>query len=143
VVAGVGRALVPGGRFVAEMGGEGNLSAIHGALEAALAARGLRAPGDTFFPSSGHYRGLLEAGGFQVTSIERIPRPTRLPGSLGDWIETFAQGFLAPVPAQERADLVTEVTDVLRPRLCGADGTWQADYVRLRFRAIRLAQGSP
>lgn len=137
VIAGVHRALVPGGRFVAEMGGHGNVAAIHGALERALAARGLRAPHDTFFPTPEHYGALLEAGGFGVESITLIPRPTPLPGDLGDWITTFAQGFLAPLPPEERPALVAEVVEALRPQLLGADGCWRADYVRLRFRAIR------
>lgn len=76
VIAGVHRALVPGGRFVAEMGGHGNVAAIHGALEGALGARGMAAPRDTFFPTPEHYGDLLKAGGFQVESMALIPRPT-------------------------------------------------------------------
>src|SRR5207248_4901715 len=37
MLAGVHRALRPGGRFVAEMGGHGNIAAIRAALQAALA----------------------------------------------------------------------------------------------------------
>lgn len=143
VIAGVRRALVPGGRFVAEMGGEGNVATLHGALERALSERGLPPPRDTFFPSAHQYSALLEAGGFQVSSIERIPRPTPLPGGIADWIETFAQGFLAPVAPEERPALLRQVTEELRPTLCGADGRWQADYVRLRFRAVRTEGGPP
>ena len=41
VIAGVWRALKPGGRFVAEMGGAGNVALIKAALVAALDRRGL------------------------------------------------------------------------------------------------------
>ncbi len=142
VIAGVHRALVPGGRFVAELGGHGNVAAIHGALERALSARGLAAPRDTFFPTPEHYGDLLEAGGFRVESMALIPRPTPLPGAMGDWITTFAHGFLAPVAPQDRPALVAEVVEALRPQLLGADGIWRADYVRLRFRAIRREETS-
>ncbi|WP_094556752.1 class I SAM-dependent methyltransferase [Synechococcus sp. 1G10] len=143
VIAGVHRALVPGGRFVAELGGHGNVAAIHGALERALIARGLTAPRDTFFPTPEHYGGLLEAGGFKVESIALIPRPTPLPGDIGDWITTFAHGFLAPLPPEERPDLVAEVALALRHQLFGVDGIWRADYMRLRFRAIRQEAAQP
>ncbi|MCP9849040.1 methyltransferase domain-containing protein [Cyanobium sp. Morenito 9A2] len=143
VIAGVHRALVPGGRFVAELGGQGNVAAIHGTLERALDVRGLAAPHDTFFPTPEHYASLLVAGGFNVESIALIPRPTPLPGDVGDWITTFAHGFLAPLPPKERPTFVAEVVEALRPQLLGADGLWRADYVRLRFRAIRRETPTP
>jgi hypothetical protein len=34
----------------------------------------------------------------------------------------------------------SEVADLLRPGLMDETGTWIADYVRLRFRAIRLGE---
>src|SRR3546814_2646858 len=40
VLAGVWRALKPGGRFVAEMGGAGNIAAIRGEIHDVLARRG-------------------------------------------------------------------------------------------------------
>jgi SAM-dependent methyltransferase len=137
VIAGVARALVPGGRFVAELGGQGNVAAIHGALVSALARRGLAVTPDTYFPSPAAYRALLEAAGFLVERIELIPRPTVLPGSVGDWIETFGHTFTAAVPADQRPALIDEVVEVLRPALQRADGVWIADYVRLRVRALK------
>jgi SAM-dependent methyltransferase len=66
VIAGVRRALRPGGRFVAEMGGHGNIAAIRTALQAVLLPRGIdaEAVAASFYPSPAHYRRLLEAGGF-------------------------------------------------------------------------------
>src|SRR5579883_1542732 len=62
VIAGVYRALVPGGRFVAECGGYGCVHAIRTALVDALARRGVdgeaRVP--WYFPTAGHYATRLE-----------------------------------------------------------------------------------
>jgi hypothetical protein len=64
-------------------------------------------------------------------------RPTVLPGALTAWLETFGEPFTSAVPAGERDALRQEVEAALRPALCGTDGIWRADYVRLRFAAHR------
>ncbi|BBI63243.1 hypothetical protein HSBAA_45490 [Vreelandella sulfidaeris] len=78
VLAGVKRALKPGGRFVAEFGGHGNVAAICTALIAALQFRGISARGrhPWYFPTPQEYGRMLETVGFKVDSIELIPRPT-------------------------------------------------------------------
>lgn len=139
VIAGVRRALRPGGRFVAEFGGHGCVRTIAGALEAALAHRGIdgRALNPWYFPTDDDYAARLRAGGFEVTSIALIPRPTPLPGDVSGWLETFAESFTRALPASERLDFIEEVTEALRPKLSDAQGNWTADYVRLRFAARR------
>ena len=141
VIAGVWRALRPGGRFVGEMGGAGNVAGITAALLAALERRGLdgRAANPWYFPTEEDYRRRLEARGFEVSSIALIDRPTPLPGALADWLETFAESFLELVPAEERPALAAEVSDALRASHCDAKGRWTADYVRLRFAARKPA----
>jgi SAM-dependent methyltransferase len=138
-IAGVARALRPGGRFVAELGGEGCVAAIRTALGAALARRGLDAAAldPWFFPSAEAYAALLEQGGFALRSVALFPRPTPLPGDVSAWLETFAQPFLAPCPPSERAAVVAEVREALRPALFDPERGWTADYVRLRFAAAR------
>lgn len=140
VLRGVARALRPGGRFIAEMGGAGNVGIITAALFAALEARGLdpQAAYPWYFPTPEAYQAKLEAAGFVADTIALIPRPTPLPGEMGGWLETFAESFLKQVPAAERAKLIEEVVERLRPSLCDDQGQWSADYVRLRFSA-RLA----
>ena len=140
VIAGVRRALKPGGRFVAEMGGHGCVAAIRRALAQALASRGYTAAAydPWFFPTAEDYRGRLEAHGFTVDSIALFPRPTPLPGDVVGWLETFAESFIVALPADERPAFLAEVRDALRPVLAAADGTWTADYVRLRFAARRI-----
>ncbi|MGH7002056.1 MAG: hypothetical protein ACREEA_11180, partial [Stellaceae bacterium] len=59
-----------------------------------------------------------------------------LPAALGDWLETFAETFLALVPPADRPAMKADVEDVARSHLF-RDGTWTADYVRLRFAAVR------
>ncbi len=137
VIANVARALKPGGRFVGEFGGHGNVEAIRSAALEALIKRGLdgSAIDPWFFPTPEEYGALLGADGFEVDSVELIPRPTPLPGSMAAWIETLAQDFIAPVPEPERADFLAGIEDDLKPHLQAEDGSWFADYVRLRFSA--------
>lgn len=140
-IAGVWRALRPGGRFVGECGGAGCVAAIEAALVAALERRGFdgKAANPWYFPTVEDYRTRLEARGFTVTYIALIPRPTPLPGDVTGWLETFAESFIATVPAADRPAFIAEVREALRPRLCDAQGNWTADYIRLRFVAQRPA----
>ena len=140
-IAGVWRALVPGGRFVGEFGGAGCVATIEAALLAALARRGIdgRAVHPWYFPTDAEYRARLAACGFAVDYSALIPRPTPLPGDVTGWLETFAESFAAALPAAERPAFFDEVREALRPRLCDANGRWTADYVRLRFKARKPA----
>jgi trans-aconitate methyltransferase len=137
VIAGVWRALKPGGRFVGEFGGYGNVATIVTALESALSSRGLAVASPWFFPRPEEYRVLLEASGFQVKTIDLIPRPTLLPGDVGGWLETFAQPYTSAVPAVDRQSFISEVVEALCNVLCDTNGNWYADYVRLRFFATK------
>jgi SAM-dependent methyltransferase len=138
VLAGVARALKPGGRFVAEMGGAGNVASIRAAVYDALSRRGIDAVGADpwYFPTAAEYQARLEAAGLTVVRIQSFARPTPLPGDVAGWLRTFAQAFLECVPPGERAAVVAEVQEALRPGL-GASGVWIADYVRLRFVALK------
>jgi trans-aconitate methyltransferase len=144
VLRGVRRALKPGGRFVAEMGGQGNIAAIRTALQATLAAYGIDAEeaAASFFPSPAHYRRLLEQAGFEVQFIDLIPRPTPLPQTqqadgMETWLNTFRNGVLGRLEPAARAEALAKTVALLRPILCDADGNWTADYVRLRFHASK------
>ena len=142
MLAGVHRALRPSGRFVAEMGGHGNIAAIRTALQATLAPFHINAEATaaSFFPSPELYRRLLEAANFTVQSIELIPRPTPLPNGMESWLNTFRNGVLDHLnpPAYSenaRATAIANTIALLEPILRDADGNWTADYVRLRFHA--------
>lgn len=62
VLGGVKRLLRPGGRFVGEFGGHGNISGIRVALHAVLRRRGLdpTTVDPWFYPTAAEYRALLE-----------------------------------------------------------------------------------
>ena len=143
-LAGIHRALRPGGRFVAEMGGLGNIAAIRVALSVILARYGLDAEAlaASFYPSADHYGSLLQSAGFTVHTIEIIPRPTPLPNGpdgMAVWLNTFRNGVLDLIPnPTERAEALAATVELMRPVLQDAPTqNWTADYIRLRFQANR------
>lgn len=137
VLDGVQRALRPGGRFVAEFGGHGNVASVVNALQAELARENIDAGplNPWYFPRPDAYRARLQAHGFEVHTLALLPRPTRLPGTLSDWLETFAQSFTLALPPAKRASFLQCVERRLAPRLRDGRGQWQLDYVRLRLAA--------
>jgi trans-aconitate methyltransferase len=139
VAQGCFRALRPGGRFVAEMGGAGNVAALRNALVGVLGRCGIDGERHVpwYFPTAEAQRVVLEQAGFVLESNELFARPTALPGDVVHWLETMAQSFLAPVPNAERPAFLAEVREDLRSTLQRDDGSWWADYVRLRFVARR------
>ena len=143
-LAGMRRALAPGGRLVAELGGHGCVAAVREALAVVLGRRGIDAESCNpwYFPTVAEYRARLAAHGFAVDSIRLFPRATRLPSDLTDWLRTFAQPFLAAVPEGERPAVCDEVRRRLEPWLRGGDGVWVADYVRLRVAARSLGRAA-
>lgn len=130
------RVLRPGARFVAEMGGHGNIAAIRVALMAVLEKHGY---GDlendvNYYPTPVAYTGRLESAGFSVERIALIPRPTRLEaGGMAGWLRTFRRGVLEQLPADLRDPIVEETSALLARALRDEEGNWTADYVRLRF----------
>jgi SAM-dependent methyltransferase len=134
VAAGVRRALKPGGRFVAEMGGHGNVAAIVTGLRAVADRHGIddRHVSPWYFPTADAYRAVLEANGFSVARIERFCRPTLLPGGLSGWLETF-RGPYFEAAGTGRDRVLGELEALLSPALRDEEGRWTADYVRLRF----------
>lgn len=135
VIQGAFRALRPGGRFVGEFGGHDNAAAIHAAVRAVCARRGIPEEPPPFYPSPDEYRAKLEAAGFVVETIALVPRPTPLPTSIEGWIATFERPMLKEFALEEQDEIITEIADQLRPVLCDSAGTWTADLVHLRFSA--------
>lgn len=134
------KALKPGGRFIAEMGGAGNIASIRTALYAALEQRGVNpSRHDPWsFPGPGEAKYLLKQAGFQVKSLDIFGRPTQLPGDIGDWLDTFASSFLFSLDASLHDEVLNEVREALRPELMDKTNTWVADYVRLKFEVVKL-----
>lgn len=139
VAGGVWNVLKSGGRFIGEFGGKGNVEKIRSALHAGLLRRGIDPwPIDPWYnPSIQEYSKLLSSCGFRVTYIELIPRPTRLPGDMLGWLETFAQPFTKAVAEPDREQYLNETRDDMKASLQDSEGRWFADYVRLRFKASK------
>lgn len=136
MMAQVRRVLKPGGRFVAEMGGHGNVAAIRVALTAVLARHGFGDSelGVNYYPAPEGYARRLTRHGFDVHRIELIPRPTPLPESgMTGWLRTFRRGVLDGLPDALRETVVEETARLLALALLDEDGNWTADYIRLRF----------
>jgi len=134
------RALRNGGRFVGELGGHACVGAITVALVATLERRGVNDAASRipwYFPTAEDYEMRLRRAGFVPQSVQLIPRPTPLPTGMRGWLDTFANPFSAALPCEERCGFLDEVTALLKPILCDADGNWTADYTRLRFAAIK------
>lgn len=138
VIANVYAALRPGGRFVAEQGGFGNVAAIVTAMNAALERSGLPPISPWDFPSPSLQRQRLQRAGFEVTLIALIPRPTPLPTGISGWLRTFAGPFIGHLPAETQARTLADAERRM-PALYDPVEGWMADYVRLRFAARRPA----
>jgi SAM-dependent methyltransferase len=138
VIAGVARALKPGGRFVAEMGGHGNVAALRVALIAALwAEAGVATDLSEIwtFPTPAEQQARLEAAGFTVEEIALIPRPTPVASGAEAWFDTLAAPALALAPPESRAAVRARAATLAAAALRDGAGAWTADYMRLRFRA--------
>lgn len=133
----VKKALKPGGHFVAEFGGKGNVQAIVGALLSVLSeigCEGAEALNPWYFPSIGEYAGLLEKRGFEVGYAVLFDRPTLLEGGttgMANWIEMFAGAFLLGLSEDVRSQVISYVEHRLRSTQY-RDGNWIADYRRIR-----------
>jgi trans-aconitate methyltransferase len=139
VVTNVAGCLTSHGRFVGEFGGKGNVDKIRVALHDGVRHHGIDPwrVDPWYYPSLEDYATLLKKHGFTVDYIELLPRPTQLPGDILDWLEIFAQPFTQALAESQRERFLDEIKETLRPSLQNPDGTWRADYVRLRFRAIK------
>ncbi len=125
--------LKPGGRFVAEFGGKGNIKQIIEALNTALQDPDYN---PWYFPSIAEYSTLLESQGFEVTYASLFDRPTKLEGEQGlaNWLEMFAGSRLAH--SSSKAEIISQIESQLRSHL-DRDSNWYADYRRIQIVAIK------
>jgi len=137
VVASIANALKPGGRFVAEFGGKGNVGAIAKYLDDATSP----SLNPWYFPSISEYSSLLEKHGLEVTFAQLYDRPTPLnegEDGIRNWILMFGGSFLDGIPNEKREHLLNEADKELRPILHNGEH-WVADYRRIRVVAKRVA----
>lgn len=140
VIRSIAAALRPSGRFVAELGGRGNVAGlIRGFLEAREA---MQLPLDKnflpwFFPGVAEYTTLLEREGLEVTFAHLFDRLTPLddgPAGLANWIRMFGAPFTGDLSPDQQKEFLRQAAAILRLDLF-RDGRWHADYRRLRILA--------
>ncbi|QUM86039.1 trans-aconitate 2-methyltransferase [Moritella sp. 28] len=133
------RALKPGGRFVVEMGGQGNIAILCSAMTVALSEIGkdFSSRNPWVFPSPEEHKKLLTSAGFKVETITLRDRPTLLPTNVRGWFLTFTQEILSDLGESSRASVIKRMVDLCRPKLCDSNEQWTADYKRLNFVAIK------
>jgi len=134
VAACVSRALKPGGRFVAELGGHGNIQSVVTAIRDVLGPIEL----PWFFPGIGEYASILESHGLEVRRAELFDRPTRVEGEDGmeHWLSVFGGSIVTGLSDEQRKETWRTVAQKLRPHSY-RDGGWVLDYRRLRIVATR------
>jgi trans-aconitate 2-methyltransferase len=143
VLRGVQRALRPGGRFAAELGGNGNIRAMQQAFDQALLELGVAKAGEVnpwYYPSVSEYATLAEKNALEVRFATLFDRPTELAdgaAGLRNWIVMFGGEYLMKAGATHREAFLDRVEELLRPKLFH-DGRWVADYRRLRIAAVKV-----
>lgn len=130
--------LKPGGRFVAEFGGEGNVQKIADQIIKEKEKMGYDTDAESFpwyFPSIGGYASYMEQAGFHVTFAEHIDRPTRLEGKVGlrNWLDMFSSSFFSDINAEDKQYIFNNIEDALANELFHTDH-WLADYKRIRVK---------
>ncbi len=139
VLRGVERALVPGGRLVAEFGGAGCVATVVQAVSEILKDWQIDAAPylSWFFPSPGRYAGLLEAHGLVPRELRYFERPTELPGEdgLSAWLELFQTKLKADL-GNRWPELCERASHRCRSALF-REGRWILDYMRLRVVATK------
>lgn len=131
----------PGGRFVAEFGGKGNVATITTAVQQSFQELMHREVDfGWYFPSIGEYASLLEKHNLDVHSALLFDRPTPLEdGEMGlrNWIHMFGERVFHNVPNDVKQQILARTEEKTRDRLF-KNGQWFADYIRLRVMAYRV-----
>ncbi|HEV2424619.1 MAG TPA: methyltransferase domain-containing protein [Terriglobia bacterium] len=143
VAAAIAGALKPGGRFVAELGGKGNVGRLSRAAVAVVEELTQAPVGDHlglwYFPSVAEYAAVLERQGLEVRYAVLFDRPTPLEGGengLRDWLQMFLGRVTQNLPADAGTKFIARLEERLRPDLF-RDGAWVIDYRRLRVVAVK------
>jgi trans-aconitate methyltransferase len=140
LLQGIHRILKPGGQLVAEFGGAGNNALIHTVLSKVFEKHSRHYVMPFFFPTIGEYATFVESAGLRMVYASLFNRPTLLKGENGmeDWIRMFVRQPFKGIGEIESKEMIAETIDALRDRLY-RNGNWYADYVRLRFKALNVA----
>jgi len=132
------KALKPEGRLVVECGGFGNIAAIRTAIVALAKCYQVptHAAAEQYLTIQSATT-LLQQAGFKVAKIELAPRQTLLPNGMAGWLQVFREPFLKQFDQKQKDQVIEELLELLARQLKTEQGEWFADYVRLRFIAIK------
>ncbi|WP_078552039.1 class I SAM-dependent methyltransferase [Bacillus alkalicellulosilyticus] len=138
---GIYQSLKPGGRFVAEFGGKGNIETLSNEIRNQIEEAGFDFTKEQFpwyFPSIAEYTNLMEMIGFKVAFAQHFERPTRLEGENGlrNWIEMFGSQLFEGIPEERKKDIILKVEKNVKDTLY-QDGNWFADYKRIRVIGLK------
>ena len=140
VITNVYHALKTNGRFIGEFGGQGNIQALISQMSAIF--QEFTEFGEFnnpwYFPSTEEFALVLEQKGFLVQYIELISRPTLLKSGIENWLEIFTNRISNHLSIEQKKIFITEVTKKLRPLIFSETKGWIADYVGIRFKAIKI-----
>lgn len=151
----VNRVLTPGGIFVFEMGGMGNVAEMRTALISVVGRRigmeRVREIDPWFFPDEAWIRGVLSSsssdtgaiksadgnkneGKWEIEKLEREFRPTAVAvGGIEGWVKLMGKQFFDVLGGEEeRGKAEKEVCDVLESVCRSPGGGDWIGYVRLR-----------
>ena len=139
VVQGVYQALKPQGRFVGEFGGKGNIQHLVTVMSAIFQDYPElgKFKNPWYFPSVEAYSEILIKAGFTIEYIKLIPRPTLLSDGITQWLKIFANGITRDLSNRQQKMFFQEAEKRLYPLIFSESQGWVADYVRLRFKAVK------
>ncbi len=134
-------ALKPGGRFVAEFGGNGNVQIITDGVFTQYKKLGIKYEIERFpwyFPTIGEYTTMMEKVGFRVTFAHHFDRPTPLEGESGlrNWLNMFGSGLFGDIDEATKDTVIANCENSLR-KILYKDDRWVADYKRIRVIGIK------
>ncbi len=135
----IARILKKNGKFVAEFGGYGNIKFLCEAMdEVFFEYKDFGEFNNPWnFVSVEEYRNILINNGFEIKSIELIPRPTKI-NDIKEWLDIFANGITINLNKEQKIIFKNEVEKILRKKIYDQENGWIADYVRLRVEASKL-----
>jgi len=135
-------ALKPGGRLVADFGGERNVANIINAIRSSLMDRGHVENAQLnfwYFPSLREYLSLLEENNFRIDYAAYYRRETELADTtegIKNWIKMFGLRFFEGLSPEETNNILEEVQNKVRGTNY-RDGKWYADYKRINVVAVK------
>jgi trans-aconitate methyltransferase len=138
-------ALVPGGRFLASMGGRGNAASIFAILDELASTQtwgpfleGFDLPWGFYGPQE--YTSWLEVAGLVVNRLELVEKDMVQAGSdgLAGWIRTTWIPYVQRIPEEQQAEFISAIVDsYLESHPLDEDGNAHVVMVRLEVDANR------